>query len=141
MNSIISRFNSKYTPEPNTGCWLWFGAYHRLGYGQFRYNKVVMLSHRVSFELFRGKFDDKLDVLHSCDTRSCVNPDHLFLGDHLMNMRDASKKGRLLNQRKTHCPSGHEYAGDNLVMYRNKRVCLICRRERGLRFYHKIKRS
>jgi hypothetical protein len=35
-----------------------------------------------------------IQVLHTRDTRSCVNPDHLFLGTNTDNMRDASKKHR-----------------------------------------------
>ena len=35
-----------------------------------------------------------IQVLHTCDTRDCVNPDHLFLGTNTDNMQDASKKHR-----------------------------------------------
>jgi hypothetical protein len=37
----------------------------------------------------KGKF-----VLHTCDTRNCIRPSHLFLGNHKDNMRDMFDKNR-----------------------------------------------
>ncbi len=50
-------------------------------------------THRLSYEVFKGD-PGRLMVLHNCDTRACVNPDHLRLGTHRDNMRDGVKRRR-----------------------------------------------
>lgn len=51
-------------------------------------------AHRVSWELHRGAIPDGFLVLHRCDVRPCVNPDHLFIGDYSDNANDMHAKGR-----------------------------------------------
>lgn len=92
----MARFAAKVCPEPNTGCWLWTaqlmpGPWQ---YGRFTYRGREMLAHRASWEIHRGPIPRRMHVCHRCDTPSCVNPDHLFLGTHQDNMRDRDNKGR-----------------------------------------------
>ena len=84
-------------PEPMTGCHLWIGGADPDGYGvisrQGRRGKQER-AHRVAYELFVGPIPDGICVLHRCDTPACVNPEHLFLGTNLDNVRDRDAKGR-----------------------------------------------
>ena len=97
MNDL-ERFEAKFIPEPNSGCWLWEAvvAVDRDGGARpgFRLNGKYRQGHRVSYELYRGPIPDGMHVCHTCDNGFCVNPDHLFLGSRQDNMDDMVKKGR-----------------------------------------------
>lgn len=75
-------------------CWLWTGSTDSSGYGNFRVAQRATRTHRYSWELHRGPIPDGLQVLHHCDVRRCVNPDHLFLGTNDDNVADKVAKGR-----------------------------------------------
>lgn len=83
-------------PEPNSGCWIWEGwaGTGRSEYGRVRVNARPLLAHRLSFAAFNGDLRSEHLVCHRCDNRLCVNPDHLFLGNHTTNALDMVRKGR-----------------------------------------------
>jgi hypothetical protein len=106
---LKERFEEKVMPEPNTGCWLWMGKVCTNGYGEFWPKPdVAEQAHRTAWILYVGPIPEGMNVLHKCDTRSCVNPLHLFLGTQKDNMQDCVKKGRFRggpNANTDHRPS------------------------------------
>lgn len=112
-------------------CWEWTASKDKNGYGKFYANGKHIRAHRYSYMAAIGPIGDGLFVCHSCDNPSCVNPDHLFIGTPLDNMRDKVSKGRLRNQNmdKKNCKRGHPFSGENLVKLpftKGKRICRIC---------------
>lgn len=92
---IEQRFQKYIIPEPNSGCWLWCGSSYKFGYGRlYGKKKTIYKAHRVSWEIYKGPIPEGLNVLHKCDTPSCVNPRHLFLGTQIENIHDCDRKGR-----------------------------------------------
>lgn len=87
-------FDNQYIPEPNSGCWIWIGALTARGYGHSIVDGKTIPAHRKSWLINCGPIDDELHVLHRCDVRCCVNPNHLFLGTNQDNVDDKMGKGR-----------------------------------------------
>ena len=95
--SLADRWQAKVSPEPMSGCWLWTGAVKELGYGVIGLGtrqQGTAKAHRVGWELRHGAIPAGMNVLHRCDTPSCVNPAHLFLGTLKDNAQDCVRKGR-----------------------------------------------
>jgi hypothetical protein len=84
--------------DPNGGCWLWAGSYYSdQGYGRLSIAGKTVKAHRASYAVFTGPIGGQW-VLHKCDVKECVNPDHLYLGDHAANMADRTRRGRCSRQ-------------------------------------------
>ncbi len=85
------RFLRFVTPEPNTGCLLWMGAFDkRHGYGYFRLwpQRVIAPAHRVAWVLANGQLPDRVDIDHAvCNNRWCVDAKHLEAVSHAENLR------------------------------------------------------
>lgn len=79
----------------NSGeCWVWIGSTTYNGYGEIHWRGKTKRANRISWELHFGEIPHGMRVLHSCDNRRCVRPDHLFIGTDMDNTRDMQRKGR-----------------------------------------------
>lgn len=77
------------------GCLEWNGSLTSKGYGVFSCRGYPVKAHRMAYELsVDGRISKGDSVLHKCNNRKCVNPSHLYLGDHEDNMRDRSVSDR-----------------------------------------------
>ncbi len=76
--------------RPELGnCWEWSGL-KKEGYGI--YSKIS--AHRFSYMMHKDKNIDNFVVMHICDNRACVNPDHLQIGTIYDNIKDKVSKNR-----------------------------------------------
>jgi HNH endonuclease len=128
------RFMS-HVQQVDNGCWMWTSTIISTGYGQFgrgSREEGAELAHRWSYEHFVGPIPEGLFVLHHCDVRPCVNPDHLYAGTHRDNMDDVIARGRSRKVLPVACNKGHEYVdgswtwrptGDGRYNYRACKEC------------------
>lgn len=91
--SLDERFWEKV--DKSGDCWIWTGAKDLCGYGRVSIGGKVCSAHRASYELAYGKIEEpSFEVCHKCDEPACVNPNHLHLGTHKENMREAVIRNR-----------------------------------------------
>lgn len=133
---LRERFDAKWTPEPNTGCWLWIDAIplKQNGYGRINvFRKGPQRAHRIAWELYRGPIPRGLVVDHICRVRSCVNPDHLRVVTRRQNALENTTSSAAERARQTHCKHGHPLAGSNVRPHGPDgrwRECVTCANRR-----------
>jgi len=138
-SKYVGRFLKKIIILKN-GCWEWTGGKNDRGYGRFEYNGRLQPAHRFAYFYFYNEIDERLTIDHLCKNHSCVNPLHL----QQITLKENILRGTsppALNARKTHCPQGHSYSGENLYMWKNERNCVECRRIRCKEYQRKLRRS
>lgn len=114
---------------PFSGCWIWTGALSN-GYGAMSHNGKLIRAHRASFIAHNPDKPTPLLVCHDCDVKACVNPAHLYSGDHFTNRADVVARSGWTNSfgRRNHCSAGHQYSeGSYFVKSDGARVCIECK--------------
>jgi hypothetical protein len=80
--------------RPELGeCWEWTGNVVGNGYGRWVEDGRLWSAHRYAWFRVFGKVPT-LCILHKCDNRICVRPEHLFEGTRSENTADMVAKGR-----------------------------------------------
>lgn len=142
--ALAAEFWKRVDVQGEEDHWLWKqSAFSGSGYGQWKLPRFLgwgiknARAHRVAWFVTYGPIPPGWTVDHRCRVRRCCNPRHLRLRTWSANSSDNGHRS------KTHCPKGHLYSGENLVVFKQRgkypglnRMCRACRaaesRKRGL---------
>lgn len=140
--TVYERFMAGVDTSGGTdACHPWTKARNSDGYGHFSVNGKLYGVHRWLLGYLRGRpLDPEEEACHRCDNPPCCNPQHLYVGDHKRNVRDAVDRGRIWQVKRSHCPQGHEYTDENTYVYKGRRTCITCQR-RATREYLRKRRA
>ena len=140
LRPALDRFAEKVALT-ESGCIEWIGGLNGAGYGQFYVGRKANPStgkgyaHRWSYDYHVGPIPKGRELDHLCRNPTCVNPGHLEPVTRRENVLRGNAPAAQ-HAKKTHCPAGHEYSGDNLYVHPTKRMrfCRACGRARAQRY-------
>jgi hypothetical protein len=102
-------------------CWLWTGSLDDRGYGNLGVrrpgSRITQRAHRLSWEIHHGPIAGGLSVLHKCDVRHCVNPEHLYLGTQKDNVHDSMSRGRQVLPNQVGSRHSHAKLDEDMVRH------------------------
>ncbi|HMV49205.1 MAG TPA: HNH endonuclease [Blastocatellia bacterium] len=90
---MLNRFRCHITKQGD--CWLFGNNPSR--YASFFRRKIdggAIGAHVFSYLIHHGPIPEGQLVRHKCDTKHCVNPDHLIAGTQAENVRDMIERNR-----------------------------------------------
>jgi len=140
IDTNLERFWAKV--EKTENCWNWTAGKFWNGYGQFWLGGTVVKAHRFAYVITKGRIPKSLVVDHLCRNRACVNPDHLELVTNKENLL-RGEGWAAVRARKTHCPQGHPYTGDNILIGKKGigRSCRTCSLIRSKEAYQRKRKK
>lgn len=102
----ITRSRGSLAGEANTK-----DAYHHIWH-----DKVYWKSHRLSYCLNIGEIPRRPEdrksglVLHTCDNKWCINPDHLYLGSAKQNTADTFARNKTIRSNLAKANTGKKHS-------------------------------
>jgi len=88
---FLERFFKAFKVSQTKECWEWQRTPNANGYGVITNEGKSITASRASYEIYLGKIPKGKLVLHKCDNKLCVNPNHLYAGTQKQNIRDYLK--------------------------------------------------
>ena len=105
--------NGPLMPRMKACCHEWLAGCSKDGYGIFHpENRLTVYAHRWAYERVRGSIESGKEIHHRCENRRCVRIGHL----QKVTRKTHPDCGPAINASKTHCPYGHPYSGENLII-------------------------
>ena len=130
--TVDERFVVKIKKGDNKDdCWIWLGSKTVQGYGRISIAGKLVATHRIAYEMFKGKIPDGLQIRHSCDNPPCCNPAHLLLGTNFDNVQDKIQRGRQGVENIRAALKGKPFSREHLA---NLRASPANRKGRPVRF-------
>lgn len=130
------RFDAKWKLDPDTGCHLWTHGLDSHGYSAFKIDGRQIGGHIYAYVRKYGPVPANRVLDHfRCDTKHCVNPDHVRPATNRENSLRGNDGPCAVNSRKTHCVHGHEFTPENTYVPpgTTKRRCVRCKSDEAKR--------